>query len=295
MLQQALINLNHDIALVQRYIINSQNAGFNDMTRLLESMSIKLFEASHNLKLKNKNLLSPNFPAIDLADDEQKTAVQVTSNATSAKIKHTLKKFQEHGLAKSYDLLIIHGFVDQVKPRQLPSYCTLVSIGQIVSAVADKNNEELVQELADTIQQHTDYSRIHPYDDKNCLEITLRCIDRNAIKHRMSIEGPYKDFVKGLNEITELISKGTIGRKSKSKSVDDFQDQDIIAYLVKVRDLVGQIVGIMNKCRVQGSDFVDIPFQEYGRIDSLKIEIVLLSNAIAAKHGINMTIQTIGG
>jgi hypothetical protein len=51
MLQQTIQNLLHDIAVLQRYIMVSQDAGFNDMKRLLETLSIHLFKASHDLTL----------------------------------------------------------------------------------------------------------------------------------------------------------------------------------------------------------------------------------------------------
>jgi hypothetical protein len=76
MLEQTIKNLSYDVSLVQLYILTCQDAGFTDMRRLLESLSIDLFKASHGLVLKNKNLLNPNFPAIDLVDDARRTAVQ---------------------------------------------------------------------------------------------------------------------------------------------------------------------------------------------------------------------------
>jgi len=51
---------------------------------------------------------------------------------------------------------------------------------------------------------------------RNCLEIVLNCIDRNAVKHRMDREGNYNKMVEGLTEITELISKGTIKGNQKA-------------------------------------------------------------------------------
>ena len=163
-----------------------------------------------------------------------------------------------------------------------------------MSAVADKNDEDLVQDIVDALQQHTDFARIHPYDDRNCLEIVLRCVDRNAIKHHMPIEGSYKDMVKGLNEIAELISKGTISRKSKSKSVDAFEDPQIVEYMVKVRDRIGRIVAHVNRSRAS-ADFVDMPWEQREKIDALKLEIIALSNAIAVSKGINFSIASIGG
>lgn len=293
MLQQTLNNLQHDISLVQLYISNSQQAGFSDMTRLLESLSIRLFQATHGLKLKNKNILHPNFPAIDLADDIKRVAVQVTTNADAAKIRHTLKKFEEHKLHSDYDKLIILGFLKRSKLKDIPSYCDVLRPADLVSELADKNDDGLAQDIVEALQQHTDFSRIHPYDDLNCLEIVLRCVDRNAIKHRMVCEGSHTEMIKGMNEITELISKGTINRRSKGKSVDDFNDQDIRTYLTDVRDIIGRITSIVNEGRQGNSDFVFIPYDRMTEIDDLKRTIIDRSNSIGTKKALNFEIKMI--
>lgn len=293
MLQQTLNNLQHDISFVQLYIMNNQQAGFSDMTRLLESLCIQLFRATHGLTLVNQNLLHPNFPAIDLADDAKRTAVQVTTTADAKKIRHTLKMFADHKLDSDYDTLIILGFNKRSTLKELPSFCTVLRPADLVSRLADKNDDDLAQDIVDALQQHTDFSRVHPYDDLNCLQIVLRCIDRNAIKHRMVCEGSYPDMVKGLNEITELISKGTINRKSKGKSIDDFGDTKMQAFLTTVRDVIGQIVAIVNQCRYPDSDFVDIPFDKLDDIDKMKHQIIDLSNSIAEEVGLDLRIAVI--
>ena len=53
--------------------------------------------------------------------------------------------------------------------KGLPSFCSVLTIGYLVSAVADKNDEALVQDLVDALNQHSDFSRIHPYDDRGVL------------------------------------------------------------------------------------------------------------------------------
>lgn len=109
MLQQTIINLEYDIALLQLYVGKRQEAGFSDMTRILESLSIKLFKAVYNLDLKDKNTLITNFPTIDLADDLNRTALQVTLSANLPKVKHALKLFSKSDLNRDYDKLFIVG------------------------------------------------------------------------------------------------------------------------------------------------------------------------------------------
>jgi hypothetical protein len=291
MLQLALNNLTHDIVLVQYYIDINQQAGFSDMTRLLEALSIKLFHATHDLNLKNKNLLHPNFPAIDLADDSARTAVQVTTNADAKKIRHTLKMFESHNLKTGYDSLIIFGFNNCSKLKDLPTYCSVLRPSDLVSIITDKNDENLVQTIVDA-QQHTDFSRLHPYDDLNCLEIVLRHLDRNAVKHLMIREGSYKDMVNALNEISELISKGTINRKSKGKSVDNFDNPKIRDFLIAIRHLVGEIVAIVNENRSSDGSYFDLTLS-MGTIDKKKQKIIDLSNFIAQEVGSKLRIEAI--
>jgi hypothetical protein len=293
MLQQTINNLIHDIAFVQLYVKNSQQAGFSDMTRLLESLSIHLFKATHGLDLKNKNFLCPNFPAIDLADDARRTAVQVTTNANAAKIKHTLKMFKDHTLSRDYDTLIILGFISCSSATKLPPFCEVLNMSDLISLVADKNNDDLAQDIVDALQQHSDFSRVHPYDDKNCLEIVLRCIDRSAIKHRMACEGSYADMVKGLNEITELISKGTIDRKQKGKSIDSFSDARIQAFLITVRHTISQIVAIINQCSNANSGLVAIDADQFDEIDRHKNYVIQKANDIALQIGSDLRLQMI--
>lgn len=59
--------------------------------------------------LRNLNVTERrNYPAIDLADDTELIAIQVTVTPGSDKIKETLEKFVRHQLYKTYDRLIVY-------------------------------------------------------------------------------------------------------------------------------------------------------------------------------------------
>ena len=110
MIQDVLTNLQHDIAIIQYYISRRQKSGFLDMERLVEVLAIKLFHVTHGFELENLNIKYVNFPAIDLKDEKNKVAIQVTTNATSAKIRRTIEKFKELKLDQQFHKLIIFGF-----------------------------------------------------------------------------------------------------------------------------------------------------------------------------------------
>jgi len=60
-------------------------------------------------KLRNLNADErPNFPGIDLADDEKRIAIQVTGTPTLEKVKATIETFLSHGLDKRYQRLMVY-------------------------------------------------------------------------------------------------------------------------------------------------------------------------------------------
>ena len=62
------------------------------------------FEALRNLN----NEVKENHPGIDLADDEARVAIQVTSDRSLDKVKDTLRKVIKHRLTEKYDRIIIY-------------------------------------------------------------------------------------------------------------------------------------------------------------------------------------------
>lgn len=282
-------NLQADIALLQRYIERRSNVGFRDMERMLEALCIPLFRAWKHCELTNMNQIRVNYPAIDLADEAMRIAVQVTSNATTPKVKQTLRVHEQNGFQKHYEHLYILGFIKATKPL-VPEYCTVLGIDTIVNDLIDRADEADVQEVVDAIKRHQSYSALHPWDDRDCLEIILNYVDRNAIKHSMGVEGSATEMVRGLNEVSELIGKGQVNRRVKSKSLDEFLDKEMKTYLRNVKDLISEIVAIVNMSRADKSDFVELGWEKAERIDTLKEEIAGTSNQIARKYDLPITI-----
>lgn len=60
-----------------------------------------------NWNLKNENFTEKNAATIDLADKENRIAIQVTSDDSTAKIRKTLNGYREKKLYEQYDRLII--------------------------------------------------------------------------------------------------------------------------------------------------------------------------------------------
>lgn len=74
-----------------------------------ESFLIPLLNEVFGLSLENLNYTQKkNYPAIDLADFENRVAFQVTSTSSIEKIKDTLKKFFNYELHKQFDVLYFY-------------------------------------------------------------------------------------------------------------------------------------------------------------------------------------------
>lgn len=300
MIDPMIKNLQTDFALMQTYITRRQAAGFHDMERMLEALTIHIFKALNLGNLVNKNLTSVNFPAIDLADEITKVAVQVTSNASPAKIKKTISAFEKEdkngaSLKSQYDKLYIFGFCKISKNEILPEYCEVIGTEFIISELFDRADEESIQEVMNAVRRHQSYASLHPWEDKDSLEIVLNLINRNAIKHMMYCEGSVSDMTSGLNEISEIIGKGSVKGKERAKSISEFQDKKISKFLRQVLDDISSILAIVNQSKSTGSDFVCIQFEEREKINQLKRKIATQSSEIARNYKIPIQIGVLGG
>lgn len=112
----------------EKYIneITKQLAWISTTVELLDSLNLNsinvhaesffcgLLNTVFGYQLHDLNATEMNYTSIDLGDEKNKIAIQVTSEKTSAKIRKTLEKFCENEYYKKYDRLII--FIIGKKP-----------------------------------------------------------------------------------------------------------------------------------------------------------------------------------
>ena len=76
--------------------------------RIIEDLLLPIFRRIFSApQLRNLNAATQNHPSLDLADDEARVSIQVTTESTSAKITKTLQGFLDGSLHKRYDRLVI--------------------------------------------------------------------------------------------------------------------------------------------------------------------------------------------
>lgn len=116
-LQKAQDRINELMSIFVSQVKGATAMGRTDINRVSETVLIPLFSSIFGFKkLRNLNFTeSPNFPGIDLADDNARVAFQITSTSTSEKVKNTLQTFVEYQLYKRYDRLIIYILTEKQK------------------------------------------------------------------------------------------------------------------------------------------------------------------------------------
>lgn len=102
-----LKTISNEFAKWQIRIENLTSLSLYDANLFSEKSICDLLNTIFDYRLKNVNPIIKNHPSIDLADDYNKVAVQVTSTKSKAKIQATLDMFFKNNLEKKYDELFV--------------------------------------------------------------------------------------------------------------------------------------------------------------------------------------------
>ncbi|MCI9417324.1 MAG: SMEK domain-containing protein [Eubacterium sp.] len=95
------------LALLSKEVTILNAVNLYDINIASEDFFPGLLNLIYGYRLKNVNFLEKNAPAIDLFDQTNKIAVQVTSDNSSKKINHSIDEFNKNEFYKKYDRLVI--------------------------------------------------------------------------------------------------------------------------------------------------------------------------------------------
>jgi hypothetical protein len=109
MKQQELVTQARDLlAEISTKISLSSKNNLLDINQVAEGLVLRLIRiAWNNPMMRSLNAdEKKNYPGIDLADDSQRVAVQVTATPTMAKIKTAIKTFLKFDLDRQYGRVV---------------------------------------------------------------------------------------------------------------------------------------------------------------------------------------------
>lgn len=162
-----LINqFREEIAKLAHEIESSVAMGHLDINKISEDVVCGLFRELYGFeKLRNLNSdEQKNFPGIDLADDDARIAIQVTSDKSLEKIKETLKTIIDHRLYEKYDRVIFY-----ILTRKQASY----SEKALAKICDDHVQFDVGRDILDHRDMSTSAGTANPFKVKSALAFLL--------------------------------------------------------------------------------------------------------------------------
>lgn len=200
---------------VLRYILKSSGVtGTTDAYKNAEKFFETVLNLTYSLELQNMNVLTHNYPAIDLGDKAARICFQITGENSSKKIQETITKFFSHHLDKQYDelkFLILTAKKSYSKKISVPTHFDF-NIQRDVLDVDDvlKTIESQKAEVINSIHQFVEgelSTVLQPFAPrKGLLASAERRVDSPAKNAKRLIEflqlesAEYKDLREALKE-----------------------------------------------------------------------------------------------
>lgn len=102
-----LKNVAESLTLLSKQVELLNAVNLYDINIIAEDFFTGLLNLIFDYKLKNANVVEKNAQAIDLIDEENKISIQVTSDNSNTKIKHTIHEYIDNKSYEKYDRLIV--------------------------------------------------------------------------------------------------------------------------------------------------------------------------------------------
>lgn len=102
-----LKNVAESLAFLSRQVEVLNAVNLYDINNISEDFYAKLLNIIFDYNLINANTIKKNIAGIDLIDINKRISIQVTSDNSSKKIKHTIEEFISNNSYENYDRLII--------------------------------------------------------------------------------------------------------------------------------------------------------------------------------------------
>lgn len=110
-----LKNIADSLALLSTQVSIRNAINLYDINIVAEDFYPGLLNIIYDYKLENVNNIEKNASGIDLVDKSNRISIQVTSDKSSKKIKHTIEEFIKNERYKEYDRLVILILVEKTK------------------------------------------------------------------------------------------------------------------------------------------------------------------------------------
>lgn len=257
-----LKNIADSLALLSRQVSVRNAINLYDINIVAESFYAELLNLIEGTNLRNVNTIKKNARGIDLADEGNRISIQVTSDNTSDKIKHTIKEFLADKSYEHYDRLVV--LILTKKKR----YTTVFDTDGKFSF--DKNND--IWDVDDLIKK----VNALPIDRLKTINDFLRREFDNKCENMISSEA---SEVETIIDLIEFIS----GHKQKYAKRDVLIDPQYKIYK-RFRDFADRLISqYTTLLGVYGSALSEIE-NTYEHDDAQELITVLYLQDVSIQH-----------
>lgn len=186
--------------------------------------------------LRNVNFSEKNTPGIDLVDDDNKITVQVTSNNTSDKIKHTIDEFIKNKSYEKYSRLIV------LISTEKKNYTAIFDTQQTFEF--DKEND--IWDVSDLIQK---INALSTDQQKKIYEYLQVEMGENVLTRSEAME------VETIMDLIEFITSNRLTKYKRIKTVVDPEYKIYNRFEKFANRLTGQYLELLG---IYGSALVQI-------------------------------------
>lgn len=218
-----LDNIADSLAHLSQQVALHNSINLYDINIISETFYADLLNIIKGWKLSNANSVEKNAPGVDLVDDLNKIAVQVTSDSSSDKIKHTIEEFISKRLYEKYNHLIVliltkkKKYTAKFESKGLFQFDKSQDIWDIYDLINEINTLKTgeVKRVNDFLaREFTDKYRISKKTEANEVETIMNlieCISNNRKKplsqHNYVVDPEYKIYGRFKDFADSLISQ----------------------------------------------------------------------------------------
>lgn len=229
-------NIRDVVSRLERQVELATAQGRTDINLALEDAFIPILKAAYRLpNLVNLNRKRKNYPGIDLGDDHDRVAFQITSTTTLDKVKSTVRQFMDRAYYNSFDELYVltltpkqssysQQSIDALLTDQFSFNCKkhIIDLGDVlreVSALRIAAQERILREFehvlgeadafvsfsAETVETPTTItSNLQAVDLPEAVYIAHLMIDDKAIVARAKAELNYRGWAKNRRAVVKM-------------------------------------------------------------------------------------------
>lgn len=245
-----------ELTKIKVIIDNGNKLNLTDNNIFLEDIMSNILNIIFDVSLINTNLNIGNYPSIDLKDEKNKVAIQVTTDTKRKKITDTLEKFFENKYDKVYDKLYIVVFDETTynKDFLVPSNYNfkkdenIITYSKLLNKIEHLSDDKLkkIYDYVILCLQNNIYSTdwtlknsnksINNLDKRYNKELNVYNEETQKIKMYFSCDECKNEIIKKFKEIIILIENNGINTNINISNIMNKFNQKVLEDYLKIID-----------------------------------------------------------